>query len=110
MEDLRTRPERRGPSPTDIALVRLAWTIAIALVLAFAAPGPLFAATFSATLGIGALAMSAAAAVVREPLWPAHLTRWDCSAVLYLLASAFGWLVDRQEVRLFLAEQQGMAG
>jgi len=109
MEELRTRPERSGPSPTDAALVRLAWMIAIALVLALAAPGPLFAATLSATLGIGALATTVAAAVVREPVWPAHLTRWDCSALLYVLASAFGWLVDRQEVRLFLAEQ-GMAG
>lgn len=109
MEDLRSRPDRQGPSPGDVALFRLAWFIGLALVLALIGPQPLFAATFSAMLGLGALALSVVAAVVREPVWTDHPTRWDLAAALYLLSVAFGWLVDQEAVRAFLTEQ-GMAG
>lgn len=105
MEDLRFRPERQDTSPNDVALVRLAWFVGLALLLALVGPRPLFAATFSALLGLAALALSLAAALLREPVWQQHLTRWDVAAVLYLLSVLFGWAVDPEAVRGFLAEQ-----
>ena len=105
MEDLRTRNESGGPDADQAALFRLAWFIGVALVFALMAPQPLFAATFSALLGIGSLALSLGAVILREPVWPAHLTRWDLAAFLYLLSSFFGWFVNRGEVREFLRAQ-----
>jgi hypothetical protein len=105
MENLQTRNESRGPDADQVALFRLAWFIGVALVFALMAPQPLFAATFSALLGIGSLALSLGAMVLREPVWPAHLTRWDLAAILYVLSGFFGWFVDRGEVREFLRAQ-----
>jgi hypothetical protein len=102
MEQLETRPGSHGPSPDRFALFRLAWFIGIALALALMAPQPLFAATFSALLGMGSFAVALGATVLREPLWPEHLTRWDVAAILYLLSGIFGWFVDRDAVREFL--------
>lgn len=109
MEDLQGQPERRGCSPSDVALVRLAWCLGIALGLAFLAPPPLFTATFSALLGTAALALAMVATVVREPLVPGQLGRWDVAAALHLLSELFGWTVDPETVRGFLAEA-GIAG
>jgi hypothetical protein len=109
MEHYPTRPESQDPAADQVALIRLAWFIGLALAFALIGPQPLFAATFSAFLGVGAMALSLSAMVLREPVWPAHLTRWDVAAVLYLLGAVFGWLVDRDAVQQFL-QAQGYAG
>lgn len=103
-EDLRTGPQRRSPSPNDMALVRLAWCVAIALLVSLLAPSPLVTLTFSAILAITSAVLVLAAGLLREPVWRRHLTRWDLAALLYLLSALFGWLVDRKEVRDFLVE------
>ena len=69
----------------------------------------MFAATFSAFLGIGALVLTLSATILREPVWRAHLTRWDLAAVLYVLGTMFGWLVDRDAVRQIM-NTQGFSG
>ena len=109
MDHSPTRPDGQGPTADQVALIRLAWFIGLALVLALVGPQPLFAATFSAFLGVGAMAVSLSAMLLREPIWPAHLTRWDVAAVLYLLGEAFGWSVDRAGVQQFL-QAQGLGG
>lgn len=38
-----------------------------------------------------------------------HLTRWDTAAVLYVLGTIFGWLVDRDAVREIM-NMQGFSG
>lgn len=109
MEHSPTRPDSQGPAADQVALIRLAWFIGLALVLALIGPQPLFAATFSAFLGVGAMALSLSAMLLREPVWPDHLTRWDVAALLYLLGGTFGWFVDRAAVQQFL-QTQGFAG
>jgi hypothetical protein len=109
MQQFESRPESRGPSPDQATLFRLAWFIGLALLLALAAPQPLFAATFSALLGVSSLALSLSALLLREPVWANRPTRWDAAAVLYLLSACFGWFVDRADVREFL-RAQGSSG
>ena len=109
MEHYPTHRESQGPAADRVALIRLAWFIGLALLLALSGPQPLFAASFSAFLGVGALALSLSAMILREPVWPPHPTRWDVAAVLYLLGGMFGWFVDRDAVRQFL-QLQGQAG
>jgi hypothetical protein len=97
MEDLRTRNESGGPDADQAALFRLAWFIGVALVFALMAPQPLFAATFSALLGIGSLALSLGAVMLREPVWPAHLTDgiWPRSSICSAAFSAGSSTVAR---------------
>jgi hypothetical protein len=109
MDHSPTHPDRQGPPADQLALIRLAWFIGLALVLALVGPQPLFAATFSAFLGVGAMAVSLSAMLLREPMWPPQLTRWDVAAALYLLGDLFGWLVDHDAVRQYL-QSQGFAG
>lgn len=92
-------PQTDEPAADRAALARLAWFIGLALVLALTAPPPLFAASFSAFLSIGALVLTLSATILREPVWRTHLTRWDTAAVLYALGAMFGWLVDRDALR-----------
>lgn len=108
-EDLRTGPRRRSPSPNDMALVRLAWCMAIALLLSLLAPSPLVTLTFSALLAIASVVLLLAAGLLREPIRRRHLTRWDLAALLYLMSAFSGWLVDRREVRDFLVERGFLA-
>lgn len=108
MQHLGSRQDQ-GPSPDGVALFRLAWFIGAALLFALMVPQPLFAATMSAFLGIGALVLSLSALLIREPVWPSHLTRWDVAAILYLLSAFFGWFVDHAMVQEFL-EAQGAGG
>ena len=75
MQQFGSRPESRGPSPDEAMLFRLAWFIGLALLLALTAPQPLFAATFSALLGVSSLALSLNALLLRDPVWPDHPTR-----------------------------------
>ena len=109
MQQFGSRPESRGPSPDQATLFRIAWFIGLALLLALTAPQPLFAATFSALLGMSSLALALGALLLREPVWADRPTRWDAAAVLYLLGACFGWFVDRAEVREFL-RAQGISG
>lgn len=104
-----SNPHTDGPAADRAALARLAWLIGLALVLALVGPSELFGATFSAMLGVGALAVSLTAAILRERVWSPHLTRWDMAALLYLLGAAFGWTVDSDAVRDFL-QAQGYGG
>ncbi len=102
-------PHTDGPAADRAALARLAWLIGLALILALVGPPELFGATFSAMLGVGALAVSLTATILRESVWAPHLTRWDMAALLYLLGALFGWSVDSDAVRDFL-QAQGYAG
>ena len=102
-------PQTDEPAADRAALARLAWFIGLALALALTAPQPLFAAAFSTFLSIGALVLTLSAAILREPVWRAHLTRWDTAAVLYVLGTIFGWLVDRDAVREIM-NMQGFSG
>lgn len=104
-----SNPQTEGAAADRAALVRLALFIGVALVLALVGPPELFGATFSAFLGVGALAVSLSATILREPVWMPHLTRWDIAAVLYILGALFGWTVDRDVVRHFL-QMQGHGG
>ena len=104
-----SNPPTDGLAADRAALVRLAWLIGLALVLALVGPSELFGATFSAFLGVGALAVSLSATILREPVWVVHLTRWDMAAVLYILSALFGWSVDRDAVQQFL-QLQGHGG
>ncbi len=94
-----------GTSAVGAALTRLAWLIGLSLTLALVGPQPLFAATFSAFLAIAAMALALSAALRRESLWAAYVTRWDLAAILYLLSGAFSWFVDHDFVREFLQMQ-----
>lgn len=104
-QPLPSTPHTDRSAADRAALARLAWFIGLALVLALIGPPELFGATFSAFLGAGALAVSLSATILREPVWAAHLTRWDMAAVLYALGTLFGWSVDRDAVRQFLQAQ-----
>ena len=70
MEHYPTHRESQGPAADRVALIRLAWFIGLALLLALSGPQPLFAASFSAFLGVGAMALSLSAMILREPVWP----------------------------------------
>lgn len=105
MEELRSRPERRACSLTDVALVRLAWCLGITLGLALIHPAPLFTTGLSALLFAAALLVAVGAALAREPLLSDDLGRWDVAAILYLLGRLCDGSLGKGELAALLQPQ-----
>lgn len=86
-EALPVEVSRRG-------LLRLGLIVAVCFVLASMMPSGLVMATFSSFMTFAALASALLAALMREPIWAGHVTRWDQSSVLLALGLIAGWIVD----------------
>ena len=84
--------EQQRQARNNHALLRFAILLGVALAIASAAPGALFAASFSTFLFVFALGSAISASFVREPVLAPNLTRWDVAAglmALSILAKAF---------------------
>jgi hypothetical protein len=77
-----------------LGAIRLGLIVAVCAWLASLMPDGLFASTLSSMLAVAALISALLAAIVREPLWPPRMTRWDQASVLLALSMLAGWAAD----------------
>ena len=101
------RQHQDGPDRNTQSLIRIATIGAISLVLASIAPPGLVIASLSSLLFIGAMVSLAMGALLRERLFPDHMTRWDEAAIFLLTSLIAAALVDPDEIQRLTEMGQG---
>jgi hypothetical protein len=96
--------EPEGTGSSRRWLIRLGLIVAICFLFASMMPAGLIMATFSSLAMLGALATAVLAALLREPVWANHLTRWDQASLLLALGLIAGWTADPDAAAEALAQ------
>jgi hypothetical protein len=101
---MQQKREPKAAASSRRGLIRLGLIVAICFFFASMMPAGLIMASFSSLAMLGALATAVFAALLREPVWADHLTRWDQASLLLALGLLAGWTVDPHAAAEALAQ------